>query len=168
MPRINGQHQVARVCKGSQKRSAHVRRRPGDQESRPLVCRAPRHRRPRGRGRLFERATLRTHGGAEALHGGKAVQQILETAVQLYDGVPSTKHLITNVSVEVDGDRKSATARSYYTALQARPELPIQPILAGRWHDRFERDGESWWFVDRLIYTDLVGDLRFHIKGLAG
>ena len=116
-------------------------------------------------GRLFERATLRTHAGAEALRGAKAVQQFLETAVQLYDGIPSTKHVITNVSVEVDGDRKSATARSYYTALQARPELPLQPILAGRFHDRFERDSGQWRFVDRLIYTDLVGDLRFHIKG---
>jgi 3-phenylpropionate/cinnamic acid dioxygenase small subunit len=87
-------------------------------------------------------------------------------SVHLYDGIPSTKHLITNVSVEVDDDRRSARARSYYTALQARPELPLQPIIAGRWHDRFERDGDQWRFADRLIYADLVGDLRFHIKGL--
>ena len=117
-------------------------------------------------GRLFERATLRTHAGAEPLRGAKAVQQFLETAVQLYDGIPSTKHLITNVSVEVDDDRRSASARSYYVALQARPELPLQPIIAGRWHDRFDRDGDRWRFADRLIYADLVGDLRFHIKGL--
>ncbi len=117
-------------------------------------------------GRLFDRATLRTHGREEALQGAEAVQQLMETAVNLYDGIPSTKHLITNVSVEVDDDRRSARARSYYTALQARPELPLQPILAGRWHDRFERDGDQWWFADRMIYTDLVGDLRFHIKGI--
>jgi 3-phenylpropionate/cinnamic acid dioxygenase small subunit len=119
-----------------------------------------------GLGRLFDRATLRTHGRPEALQGARAVQELMERAVQLYDGIPSTKHLITNVSVEVNGDRRSAKASSYYTALQARPELPLQPILAGRWHDRFERDGEQWRFADRLIYTDLVGDLRFHIKGL--
>ena len=119
-----------------------------------------------GLGRLFERATLRTHGREEALQGAKAVQQLMETAVQLYDGIPSTKHVITNVSVEVDADRRTARARSYYTALQARPELPLQPILAGRWHDRFERDGGQWRIADRLIYTDLVGNLRFHIKGL--
>jgi 3-phenylpropionate/cinnamic acid dioxygenase small subunit len=117
-------------------------------------------------GRLFDRATLRMHGSGDALRGAQAVQQFLETAVQLHDGIPSTKHMITNVSVEVDDDRMSATARSYYTALQARPELPLQPILAGRWHDRFERSGGQWRFADRLIYTDLVGDLRFHLKGL--
>jgi hypothetical protein len=80
--------------------------------------------------------------------------------------VPGTKHLITNVAVEVDDDRTLAMARSYYTAFQARPDLPLQPILAGRWHDRFERKDDHWQFTDRLIYTDLVGDLRFHIKGL--
>ncbi len=90
----------------------------------------------------------------------------MESAVNLYDGIPSTKHLITHVTVEVDDDRRSASARSYYTALQARPGLPLQPILAGRWHDRFERDGDPWRFAERLIYTDLVGDLRFHIEGL--
>lgn len=119
-----------------------------------------------GLGRLFDRATLRTHGREEALQGAEAVQQLMERAVYLYDGIPSTKHLITNVSVEVDDDRRSARARSYYTALQARPELPLQPILAGRWHDRFEWDGDQWRFADRLIYTDLVGSLHFHIKGL--
>lgn len=117
-------------------------------------------------GRLFDGATLRTHGSEEALQGAKAVQQLLERAVHLYDGIPSTKHLITNVTVEVDRDRRSARARSYYTALQARPELPLQAILSGRWHDRFVRDGDEWRFADRLIYTDLVGELRFHIRGL--
>lgn len=115
-------------------------------------------------GRLFERATLRMHGAEGALQGAEAVQQLLETAVIRYDGIPSTKHLVSNVLVEVDDDRRSASARSYYTALQARPELPLQPILAGRWHDRFERRGDQWSFSDRLIYTDLVGDLRFHVE----
>ena len=119
-----------------------------------------------GLGRLFERATLRTHGRAEALQGAEAVRGLIETSVHLYEGIPSTKHVISNVSVEVDDDRRSAMARSYYTALQARPALPLQPILAGRWHDRFERESDRWRFTDRLIYVDLVGDLRFHIKGL--
>lgn len=119
-----------------------------------------------GLGRLFTSATQRTSGTPEELQGAAAVQRLIEDAVHLYDGIPGTKHLITNVIVDVADDRTSATARSYYTALQARPELPLQPILAGRWHDRFERDGDNWRFADRLIYTDLVGDLRFHIKDL--
>jgi hypothetical protein len=45
--------------------------------------------------------------------------------------------------------------------------LGLQPILAGRWHDRFERDGDEWWLTERLIHPDLVRDIRFHIKGLS-
>jgi len=119
-----------------------------------------------GLARLFTGATLRTSGTSDEYQGAAAVQRLIEDAVHLYDGIPGTKHLITNVIVAVADDRRSATARSYYTALQGRPELPLQPILAGRWHDWFEREAERWRFADRLIYTDLVGDLRFHIKGL--
>jgi hypothetical protein len=110
---------------------------------------------------------LRIHGANNALEGADAVQRYLESTVQLYDGVPGTKHLVTNLIVDVDDKRRSATVRSYYMALQARPELPLQPILAGRWHDRFERDGDRWWLTERLIHSDLVGDIRFHIKGLS-
>lgn len=118
-------------------------------------------------GRLFAAATLRTDGASVVLEGADAVRQLIEGSVHLYDGVPGTKHLITNAVVAI-GDGGTATARSYYTAMQARPELPLQPILAGRWHDRFAKSNGCWRFADRMIYTDLVGDLRFHIKGMGG
>ena len=119
-----------------------------------------------GLGQLFERATLRTHGHERLLRGAKAVRQMIESSVHLYNGIPSTKHLITNLSVEVDTDRGAARARSYYTAFQVRPELPLQPILAGRWHDRFELEGNRWCFTERVIYPDLFGDVRFHIRSV--
>ena len=120
-----------------------------------------------GCARLFTRAVLRVAGADDALEGADAVREYLESTVQLYDGVPGTKHLVTNLIVDIDDDRRSATARSYYVAFQARPELPLQPILAGRWHDRFERDADEWWLIERLIHPDLTGDIRFHIKGLS-
>ena len=107
-----------------------------------------------------------TPGAAEPLEGRDAIRRLIVDAVHLYDGVPSTKHLVTNLVVEIDDAGTSATARSYYTALQARPELPLQPIIAGRWHDRLEKDGDQWWLVERVIYADLFGDLSHHIKGL--
>ena len=116
---------------------------------------------------LFADATVRTRGtdGAEReLQGAEGFRRLIEQGVHLYDGIPGTKHLITNVAVEVGDDGRTASARSYYVALQARPELPLQPILAGRWHDRFERDGDRWRFADRVIFADLVGDTRFHLK----
>ena len=57
------------------------------------------------------------------------------------DGTPRTKHVTTNLIVEVDDDAGTATGRSYFTVLQAVPGLPLQPIVAGRYHDRFVRDG---------------------------
>ena len=83
--------------------------------------------------------------------------------VILYDGRPSTKHVITNVSVVSDGS-DVATARSYFTVLQATPDLPLQPIIAGSYHDEFARVDGAWRFSDRLIIVDLVGDLSQHMR----
>lgn len=117
-----------------------------------------------GLSNLFTRATVHLQGGAP-LRGAQAFKEFIESTVQFYDGIPSTKHVVSNVMVEIDEQRHSATARSYYTAFQARPELQLQPILAGRFHDRLERDHDSWHIVERVIYADLMGDLRYHIKG---
>jgi hypothetical protein len=111
---------------------------------------------------------LRIHGADEVIDGAEAVRRYLESSVHLYDGIPGTKHVVTNLIADVDADHKAATVRSHYTAFQARPELPLQPILVGRWRDRFEHDENEWWLVERLIHADLIGDLRFHIKGLSG
>ena len=51
--------------------------------------------------------------------------------------------------------------------LQAVPGLPLQPILAGRYHDRFEQDEGTWWFSERRYQIELIGDLSHHmISGL--
>jgi hypothetical protein len=115
---------------------------------------------------VFTRATVRMPGSANELRGPDAFKESIQHSVQFYDGIPSTKHVVSNIIVEIHDDRRTATARSYYTAFQARPELPLQPILAGRFHDLLERDGDDWHIVERMIYTDLIGDLRFHVKGL--
>jgi hypothetical protein len=86
----------------------------------------------------------------------------------LYDGIPSTKHVISNVTIEIADDGATATARSYFTVLQALPDLPLQPIIAGRYHDRFERVTGRWRFADRQIIPDLIGDLSRHLRDAAG
>ena len=84
--------------------------------------------------------------------------------VRLHDGSPRTKHVTTNLIVEVDEAAGTATARSYFTVLQATPALPLQPILAGRYHDRFHRSRHGWRFTERLIHLDLIGELREHLR----
>ena len=113
---------------------------------------------------LFEHATYRAEHGGEIL-SQEGVEPVLATftgMVRKYpDGTPRTKHVTTNLMVEVDGD--TATSRCYYTVLQQTDELPLQPIIAGRYHDRFERVDGRWRFADRLIFSDLIGDLSRHL-----
>lgn len=113
---------------------------------------------------LFTHATLRSNHRSDGLRGRDAVLALYRGTVQMHDGIPSTKHVTTNVIVEIDADGAHASARSYFTVLQARPDLPLQPIIAGRYHDRFEKASPGWRFADRLILVDLVGDLRRHLK----
>ena len=48
-------------------------------------------------------------------------------------------------------------------ASDPRPPVSLA-IIAGRYHDRFARVDGTWQFADRLIFIDLLGDLRFHLK----
>lgn len=117
-----------------------------------------------GLGRLFEHAVIKADGNQASVRGAKAVRKMYETANRVHaDGTLRTKHLVSNVIVEVDEASDRASARSYYTVFQATPELPLQPIIAGRYRDRFERVDGAWRFAERYIQVDLVGDLSQHL-----
>ncbi|MEV5648698.1 nuclear transport factor 2 family protein [Nocardia sp. NPDC052254] len=114
-------------------------------------------------GELFATATF---GGSGArIEGSAAVEQLLTgTVIRYDDGTPRTKHLVTNLVIEVDEDRGTATGRSYFTVLQATTDLPLQPIVSGRYDDRFHRAGEQWAFAERAVTMDLIGDLSRHLR----
>jgi 3-phenylpropionate/cinnamic acid dioxygenase small subunit len=78
------------------------------------------------------------------------------------DGTLRTKHVTTNVVIEADDDRGVARARSYFTVLQATDRFPLQVIMAGRYDDSFHRIDGRWWFNQRLVLTDLIGDMSSH------
>ncbi len=118
-----------------------------------------------GIGRLFAHAVLRS--GEAQVRGGDELVPMLRRLVRTYeDGRTCTKHLVTNLVVQVAADRRTATARSYVTVLQARPpELPLQVIASNRHFDRFERVEGEWRFVERVDVQDLAGNLSHHITG---
>ncbi|MBV8930111.1 MAG: nuclear transport factor 2 family protein, partial [Mycobacteriaceae bacterium] len=79
------------------------------------------------------------------------------------DGTPRTKHVVTNPIIEID--ENTATCRSYYTVLQQTDTLPLQVIVSGRYHDRFERVEGRWRFCYRdYSLMDLIGDLSQHLR----
>ena len=95
-------------------------------------------------------------------HGSEAVRSVLDSVI-LYDGVPRTRHLLTNVDIRIAADNCSATAQCYVTVMQAvPPDFPLQTIFAGRYCDEFVRRDGRWEFTSREIHAELLGDLSRH------
>ena len=117
-----------------------------------------------GVGELFAHATLRSNAGPDTARGREAVRDLYAATNRIHeDGTPRTQHLVTNLIVEADEDAGRATARSSFVAFQATPRLPLQPIVAGRYHDVFERVDGRWRFADRMVLVDLLGDLSHYM-----
>ena len=114
-------------------------------------------------------AELFRHGRIEAapgvvLEGVDAVRKLYESSTRLYDdGTPRTRHITTNVIVEVDDTAGTATARASYTVVQQTDALALQPIIVGRYRDTFHRVDGHWCFDTREMFVDLTGDLSHHL-----
>ncbi len=115
---------------------------------------------------LLAEAELTFEGYDTVVRGRQAVQSLYERGTRRHgNGTPLTKHVTTNVIVEVAPTGRTATARSYFTVLQAVPgQLSLQPVIAGRYRDRFERAEGRWRFCGRHMLVDLAGDLSYHLS----
>src|SRR3954468_20535009 len=76
---------------------------------------------------LFEHAELGASVRPERMRGTEEARSYYRGVVLYDDGTPHTMHCITNVTVSVDDGATSATARSYFTVLQAVDDFPLQP-----------------------------------------
>jgi ketosteroid isomerase-like protein len=114
---------------------------------------------------VFAHATLTFEGFGDAVAGQEAIEALYGRTTRRYeDGTPKTKHVMTNVMVDVDEDGESASSRSYFTVLQAVPgELALQPVIAGRYRHTYTRVDGRWEVVTMHIIIDLVGDLGHHM-----
>jgi ketosteroid isomerase-like protein len=116
---------------------------------------------------LLADAVIGVDGVAEGLRGREKIHGLLQSTIRMYeDGTPRTKHVTTNVRIDLDDEAGTATARSYFTVLQAVAGHGLQTIVAGRYRDRFERHEGRWRFAERRFTTDLIGDVSRHL--LAG
>lgn len=116
---------------------------------------------------VFAHAVLTFEGFDAAISGTDAISALYERTTRRYeDGTPRTKHVMTNVSVDVADDGTTATSRSYFTVLQAVPgALALQPVIAGRYHNTYGLVEGRWRFSGMHIIVDLTGDLGHHMLG---
>jgi hypothetical protein len=111
---------------------------------------------------LFEHSTWRSDQRDAVLRGSEEVRPVYEK-LKTYEGSPRTKHLITNLTIEVESEGITASAHCYWTVLQsAGPGRPIDIILTGQYVDKFEKVEDTWRFADRFIKTDLASDGSLH------
>jgi ketosteroid isomerase-like protein len=118
-----------------------------------------------GVGELLAHAVVTSEGGGMEVRGADAIAAMYTSWTRRYEdnGTPHTKHVTTNLVVDIDEEAGRATCRSYITVLQATDALALQPVFAGRYHDAFERVDGTWRFSRRHMITDYVGDLSHHL-----
>ncbi len=125
---------------------------------------------------LFGRGQIRIHGMDVVHKGSEAVRDMFVRFTLFYDkklqavdptivrAKPWTKHLSSNLRFE-SLTATEAVLWSDFTVLQGLPGKELRPIVAGRYCDTFSCENGAWFFVDRLEYIDLVGDVSHHLKG---
>ena len=111
---------------------------------------------------LFSEGCIVGPDGTEC-HGRDNVLALYERNTRIYPhtGTPCTQHVTTNLAIRVAGDH--AEAKSCFTVFQALEDFPLQPIITGRYRDRFARRRDGWGFVRREIRPRLLGDLSRHL-----
>ena len=113
---------------------------------------------------LFEHGEWSSEGTAP-LKGKQQMLDMLDQVLIIHpDGTPRTRHLMTNIDLDIDEAQGVATNKSYVTLLQQTDELPLQVILSGGYSDRFERVDGKWRFAKRMITNVFYGDMSAHTK----
>jgi len=110
---------------------------------------------------LTEHLTF-TLGDHAPITGGASFRRMIDRGMVLHDGSPCTQHVITNLVVDADDVRGTASSHCYVTVFQALDDFPLQAILSGRYHDDFVREGNVWRFDARRMQIVLRGDTSHH------
>lgn len=112
-------------------------------------------------GRLFARCRIYSGEHLVADCNPEAAIAMFRDWIYLYDGVPRTRHYLSNLIIEPESATR-AKVRTYVTVHQQTDALPLQPIVGGDYLDTVEKIDGQWRFVERRMAQDLVGDLSAH------
>ena len=117
-----------------------------------------------GIAQLFAHAEIHVPALPAPVRGVAAIEAMYTQFTRLYPetGTPRTRHVTSNVIIEPDG-ADAARAQSYVLVHQATDVLPLQPIIGGRYYDRFAKTQGAWRFTERRMEMDLFGNLSAHL-----
>jgi hypothetical protein len=118
-----------------------------------------------GLAELFADARMTDERGNVFATGREEIAGMWHKQTILYDGSPRTRHVTANPIITVDEMAGTAVVRSSYVVYQGTDDLPLQPIITGRYVDRFIRDKHGVWRWDERSYAiDHAGDLSHHLR----
>jgi hypothetical protein len=127
---------------------------------------------------LFADAVLSDSNGAVFATGSEQMAKMWHAQTMLYDGSPRTRHITANPIIDVNDAAGTARVRSTYIVFQgalhhagmnqAAPgtdDMTLQPIITGRYFDRFGRSEDGTWrWRERSYAVDHLGDLSNHLR----
>lgn len=111
-----------------------------------------------GVGRLLGRGNFMGVAGSEAI---AALFAATTRRFPDHGNTPRTRHLVLNPIVDVLGD--TAAARSTFCVVQQTDTVALQPIVVGRYADTFARDDHGWFFTERTVDVEMIGDVSDHL-----
>ena len=103
-------------------------------------------------------------GNFMGVAGAEKIAKLFATTTRRFPehgNTPRTRHLVLNPIVDVDGD--TASARSTFCVVQQTETVPLQPIVVGRYSDAFARDSTGWYFTERTVDVQMIGDVSDHL-----
>jgi 3-phenylpropionate/cinnamic acid dioxygenase small subunit len=113
--------------------------------------------------RMFDKGCVVVEG--EEIKGADAIEAMCRSYIRVHpDGTPRTRHIVSNLILDIEDAGRSAKARSLWTLLQATEALPLQVIGGGRYHDRFALADGEWHFTRReYAGVDFWGEASGHL-----
>ncbi|MCU1396014.1 MAG: aromatic-ring-hydroxylating dioxygenase [Ilumatobacteraceae bacterium] len=102
--------------------------------------------------------------GSGAARGAGQVLANFKASVRTYDGVPRTRHVITNIVIDVDDGGVTGSSRCYVQVMHQPPGEEIRPIVVGTYLDRLHQVDGQWQFAERRMHLELVGNLTSHLQ----
>ena len=117
-----------------------------------------------GVGALLSRATF-GGTGPQGVSGAENIAKLFAATTRRYPdhgNTPRTRHLVLNPIVELKQDG-TAASRSTFCVIQDTDTVPMQPIVVGRYFDTFGHDDSGWYFTERKVEIQMIGDVSAHL-----